>query len=240
MTTGEYEEMLMDCYSIPIVEVGALVIPGFQYINSKPTGECCKHIDNKKGNFSFNIKKNYAKCFTCLTAFTTINLVKEYKGFCFTDAVLFLYQNFPSYFRKKPFGGEYSDIKEQWDGLTNQEYMYLKLPTRIPVNGEKIQIREFAKKYPLEHDILLINTIINHKEIIENVYLSFSKRFNQDNSNLENIKKHRKEIYLKLLNLLEKGIRNKDFLKKINDKIDLKVLIKNLELKQKELNIQKY
>lgn len=233
MTDLDYQNMLDDCYSIPIVEVGALVVPGFEYYNGKPTGQCCRHTDNKKGNFSFEVKQNFAKCFTCQEAFTTINLVKAYKNLKFKNAILFLYQHFPSYFRKEPFSGEYVPPQDNWDGLTNQDYMFLKLPTRIPV-GEKMQIREFAKKHPLEHDILLVDSIMNKTEVIEKVYRSFLKKSNISKIELDKIKKDRKEIYKKLLNLLEKGIRNKDLLKQVNknNKINLKSLLKKLELNQ--------
>lgn len=235
MNEVEYEEMLQECYSIPIVEVGALVVTGFEIYHGKPTGQCCKHIDNKKGNFSFQTKGNFAKCFTCQEAFTTINLVKEFKGLKFKDAVMFLYQNFPSYFSKEPFSGEYVYVKDNWNGLTNQEYMYLKMPTRLLLNGEKVQIREFAKLHPIEHDLLLINTIISYKQLIEDIYNSFLTNNYDNKISLSKVKKDRKDMYFKLLNLLSKGIRNKDLLKKFNGKIDLELLIVELNNKQKRL-----
>lgn len=223
----EYEEMLKECYSIPILEVGALVVPDFQICRDTATGKCCKHVDNKKGNFSFETKKNYAKCFTCQASFTTINLVKDFKGLAFKDAIMFLYQNFPSYFSKQPFSGKYTYVKDNWNGLTNQEYLYLKIPTRVPLNGEKIQIRDFAKKYSNEHDILLISAIMSHKQTIEKIYDSF---LIMDNNceDISKIKQDRKDIYCKLLTLLEKGIRNKSLLKKENGKLDLDLMLLKL------------
>lgn len=236
MTELEYDNMLKECYSIPILEVGALVVPDFEIYRGNATGKCCKHVDNKKGNFSFETKKNFAKCFTCQQSFTTINLVKEFNGLKFKDAILFLYQNFPSYFTKEPFSGEYKYVKDDWNGLTNNEYSYLKLPTRIPLNGGKMQIREFARLYPFEHDVLLINTIMLHKKLIEDVYNSFISTSNELDINISKVKQDRKDMYYKLLFLLEKGVMNKNLLKKVNGKLDLERTLIILNNKQKKIS----
>lgn len=239
MTDQEYQDMIFDAHSIPIIEVGQLVVTDFEYYCGKPTGKCCDHIDGK-GNFSFKKEKNYAKCFTCQRPFTTINLVKAYKGYDFKNTIIFLYQNFPSYFRQEPFGSDYVFIKDDWDGLTNQEYMDLKILTRILVNGEKIQIKEFAKLYPLEHDILLITNIIKHKSTIEDIYYTFNNTcFSSINCDLEKIKQDRKDIYNKLLTLLKKGMRNKKLIKNCKTQINLENLLITLKNLQEKLLIVK-
>lgn len=235
MTSEEYEQMVEDAHSIPIIEVGALVVTGFEYYNSKPTGQCCKHVDNKKGNFSFNTNRNYAKCFTCGEAFTTINLVKAYKGLGFKDAILFLYNNFPTYFTQEPYGGEFVPAIENWDGLTNKEYMYIKVPTRLTIAEKTLSISEFAKEHPFEHDIMLVEKIIDYRNYIEKIHtiLLFDKKLDK-----KTIEQNYKDIYTNFKNLLTKGLRNKELLPKTG-KINLKVLLNSLKDNQSKYDISR-
>lgn len=220
MTDLEYNEMIEEAHSIPIIEVAALVMDGFTKIGAKYTGKCPNHTDNKIGNFSFNIAKNYARCFSCNTSFTTINLVKACLNVGFKDAINFLYTNFPSYFSQKP---DYINSGEcaKWKGLSSDEYRFLKFTNKFLVNGKYTSIRVFATLFPEEHDQILIRRM---KDIYNEIFL-FNKELEKYGCPLERIKKDKKEFEDKLLSLLKKGLLS---IKISDEEKDLFTVLKSL------------
>lgn len=209
MTDLEYDCMLSEAHAIPILDLAALIIDDFGKIGTKYTGRCPKHIDNKLGNLSFNIKGNYAKCFSCGTTFSTINLVKECCNVGFKDAISYLYTNFPSYFSRTPDftnSGEYI----AWNGLSGEEYRFLKFNTKYFIEGQPTSIRVFATQFPDEHDKILIRRI---KEIYNDIHMLYRNMYDTGVS-IEKLDNDREHIESKLVSLLEKGLINKSLLDK--------------------------
>lgn len=207
----EFTRIKEEAKSIPIIEVGELVVTDFSYRGNMPTGRCCKHVDEKWGNFHFRTKNNVAKCYSCGQVWDSIGLVEDYKGLNFAESVNFLYDHFPEYFSKKPF----SDVqyeKEEWYGLTNKEYRYLKIPTRLLIKDKMISIRQVYKEFPYEHDILLIKSVIRIKNDVERI---FKYRVHSDN----NATKDKAAYYNKIFELIKKGMYHQNLIsgkRKIN------------------------
>lgn len=204
MTDLEYKTMIDEAHSIPILDVANLVMESVTKRSTSYTAKCPNHADNKLGNISFNFKYNCVKCFSCGASFTTINLVKTCNNLGFKDAIAFLYQHFPSYFTKAP---DYTNSGEcvKWEGLTNDEYRFLKLETKFLVEGKFASIRVFATMFPEEHDKILIRKM---KDIYNEIYLLYNDMSNQG-VKLSKLDKERKDFEDKLLNLLKKGLINK-------------------------------
>lgn len=220
MENSEYLKMIEEAKSIPCVEVGELVVTDFRYINREPTGKCCDHTDNKWGNFKFRTKYNRVKCYSCHKTWNNIDLVKDYKRMEFNDAILFLYHHFPKYFSVVPFENKGNYVPEEWDGLSNTEYRFLKIPTRLFVKDKMIFIRDFAKEFSYEHDILIAESILRAKDDIERIFVL--------QKNNPKAVQDRKDIYKRLFELLQRGIMNKELING-KEKVDLQELIKILE-----------
>ena len=219
MENSEYLLMIEEAKSIPIIEVAELVVTDFQFINREPTGKCCNHTDNNWGNFKVR-KNNTCKCYSCDTRWNSIDLVKSYKRLEFNDAMRFLYNHFPSYFSVVPFENNVQYVKEEWNGLTGDEYRFLRIPSRLFVKDKIIFIREFAKEFSCEHDILILESIQRMKSDIERIF--------QFQRNDPDAIQDRKDIYQKLFALLHKGIMHKELVDG-KEKLDLDLTIKNLE-----------
>ncbi|QUH22059.1 hypothetical protein [Alkaliphilus sp. B6464] len=198
--------------SIPIKSVARLVIPRFQESNNKSTGECCKHTDQILGNLRLKNEdehsgdsNNYAHCFTCGETWYPVKLVMDYKGFGFQDAMEFLYQNFPSYFTNVK---EFDDIPK-WEGLDNNEYKYLGIRIQHRFGDITIDVREFAREFPKEHDILLLSKIIEIKSKIDKIETyGLEKHIEKDK-----IQKDKEKIDKKLLDLLKRGLISTEYKK---------------------------
>lgn len=184
--------------AIPILDVAYLVVPFFVNKGNRSTGECCKHTDNKLGNLRFEIDDNYAKCFTCGTKWDTIGLVMDFKRLSFTDALEFLYQNFPSYFSNV----EEITERPKWNGLENKEYHFFKINSQLIIGHTVINIREFATEFPEEHDMLLIEKTYKLKEEIDEVYYALLGKYDK-----EKLEKDKNNIEAKILSLLKKGLK---------------------------------
>lgn len=204
MTDLEFEQMIEDAHTIPILDVAALVMDNFTKKQSRYTAKCPNHTDNKLGNVSFKTDKNYVKCFSCGTTWSTINLVKSCCNLSFKDAIIYLYQNFPSYFTQAvDFTGR-SDYNE-WTGLSSEEYRFLKFNTKYTINGQYASIRVYATLFPNEHDKILIRRM---KDIYNDIH-SFNKELSKQGVPLSKLENDRKAFEDKLLDLLKKGLQDK-------------------------------
>lgn len=207
MTDLEYQQMLEEIYAIPIEEVGSLVMEDYGLHKGNLTAKCPDHEDKKLGNVSFKKDGNYVKCFSCLKSWNTLNLVKDCEKKGFKDAIFFLYQHFPSYFSKAPdFTGSNEGTYTKWEGLSNNEYAFLKISTRLRINGQVTPIKIFAETYPNEHDNILFLAIKNKiKELNE-----IKESFLSSNIDVAKIEKDYNTMYTKIINYLKKGLMNKE------------------------------
>lgn len=210
MNDLDFRQMIEEAHSIPITEVAALVMDGFTCKGNVYTGRCNHHTDNNLGNVSFKLDKNFARCFACGTNWTTINMVKDYMSLDFKSAMQYLYNNFPSYFSKSPNFAENKDFKKRelhfkWEGLTGEEYRYLKFNTKYFVEGKSTPIRTFALMFPKEHDEILIRRI---KDIFNQTHSFYRNALKLGVPKIK-LDKDRIEFDKKILELLKKGLLDK-------------------------------
>ena len=185
--------------AIPILEVARLVVPRFVDKESRSTGQCCRHTDNKLGNLRFKLDKNFAHCFTCNTTWWPVDLVKDFYNLSFQEALEFLYRHFPSYCSVRE---EYEN-KPKWRGLSNKEYRYLGISIQQSFGNITMNIREFATLFPDEHDALLIAKIVEKQKEIDSL-----THFLNGKIDSEKIKSDKARIEDKLYGLLTKGLMN--------------------------------
>lgn len=194
-----------DALRIPIIDVARIVVPQFVDKGKYSTGQCCRHEDKKLGNLRFKERENYAHCFTCGEGFDPIKLVTDFRRLEFLDALDYLYDYFPTYFSTE------LEYHSSWTGLSNKDYSYLGIQSQVPFGAESIDIRSFAKKYPKDHDILLISKILKMKESMEQIKCQLLLK----KLDAVKIEKDERKIDEKLFEFFKTGVFSKEF--KISD-----------------------
>lgn len=216
-----------DALKIPILDIGRIVVPQFTDRGSRSTGQCCKHKDEKLGNLRFRENKNYAHCFTCGENFDPISMVMDYRNLNFTEALEFLYDYFPNYFTLEDYN------HANWTGLSTKDYRFLGISSQLPLGTETYDIRQFAKKFPKDHDVLLVSKVLKVKENLLEIKEQLLLRGFTD----EKIDKDERKIEEKLFNLLKTGLISPDFKKNLS----FETFKENLEIILKEkLEGEKY
>jgi len=207
-----------DALRIPVLDIARIVVPQFVDKGKFSTGQCCRHEDNKLGNLRFKEGKNYAHCFTCGESFDPISMVTEFRNLDFQEALEFLHDYFPNYFT--------TDIEyhNSWTGLSNKDYSYLGIQSQVMLGEESMDIRTFAKKFPKDHDVLLVSKIIKMKENMEIIKDHLLMR-KFDESKIE---KDEKKINEKLFQLFNSGIFSSDFKIKGLDPDNFNLVLKEL------------
>lgn len=186
--------------NIPILEVAQIVVPRFTNKGSRSTGECQMHTDRNLGNLRFKIEANFAHCFTCNNTWWPVSLVIDFLNLSFQEALEFLYERFPSYFT---IVEEY-EKKPKWNGLSNKDYKFLGISIQQHFGSTMMDIRDFARSFPDEHDKLLITKILEKQKEIDRLYIFLSNKMDE-----VRLKKDRKEMEDKIYRMLAKGLMNK-------------------------------
>ncbi len=199
---------LNEANSIPILSIAPFFVEKFINKGYLSTGKCCLHSDNKIENLRFKIEDNYCHCFTCGNTWHPVSFVMAFGNMSFKEALDWLYQKFPNYFRHI----EEIDTRKKWYGLSNKEYNWLEMSRQITIGNKIIDIRDLANDYPKEHDNILVSKILKKYFRVIKLEKILTDMFYANNLpesiTLSRIKNDRNYFINKLAALWKKGLIN--------------------------------
>ena len=89
-----------------------------------------------------------------------------------------------------------------WGGLSVKEYGFLNISSQILIGDTRMDIRNFGKTFPMDHDILIAAKVLKIKENLDNV----KKQLLEKGFTQEKVEKDEQKIEEKLYSVFKKGV----------------------------------